>query len=197
MKKVTASEFDYDSWSSFESKLKSYIGKRVSKEDVDDVLSEVLLRLVKNQDTYSATNNPLAWLYKVAANVIADHHRRRATEVRVIKHIAVEQDIEAVGANETEETASQELAGCVVPFIDNLPAPYNEALMMTDIGGMSQTKAAEKLGLSKSGMKSRVQRGRNKLKQALLNCCEIQVTRTGSISDYEPIETGCYDKERR
>ena len=45
---------------------------------------------------------------------------------------------------------------------------------MPDINGLTQIAAAEKIGLSLSGMKSRIQRGREKLKEEFLKCCTFK-----------------------
>jgi RNA polymerase sigma-70 factor (ECF subfamily) len=42
------------------------------------------------------------------------------------------------------------------------------------------------LGLSVSGMKSRVQRGRCQLRQLLTECCHVHTSPAGGISDFEP-----------
>ena len=44
---------------------------------------------------------------------------------------------------------------------------------------------------SVSGMKSRVQRGRRRLRERLTACCQIQVDRGGSVADYRPKSGAC------
>ena len=64
--------------------------------------------------------------------------------------------------------------------------------------GLDPKDAAEKLGVSISGMKSRVQRGRRKLKNVLLNCCEVELDRRGGPVDYRrrnPDACDCCDEE--
>jgi len=81
-----------------------------------------------------------------------------------------------------------------LPFALNrqeLPALYREALLTVDIKGTSQVQAAKIFGLSLSGMKSRVQRGRFKLKQLLLECCAIEIARRGGIVDYSRKSNCC------
>jgi RNA polymerase sigma-70 factor, ECF subfamily len=50
---------------------------------------------------------------------------------------------------------------------------------------MTQTAAAEQVGLSVPGMKSRVQRGRARLRALLLRCCEIETNRRGRVVAFE------------
>ncbi len=63
-------------WSEFETKLSSYVRRRVDGVAADDVVGEILLRLVRSQDKMEGAKNPMAWIYRVAANVITDHYRK-------------------------------------------------------------------------------------------------------------------------
>ena len=55
---------------------------------------------------------------------------------------------------------------------------------------MSQQQVADKLGLSLSGAKSRIQRGRAQMKEEFLNCCHIETGR-GGVVDYQPKKLNC------
>ena len=70
--------------------------------------------------------------------------------------------------------------------MQRLPEPYREALVLTELDGLTQADAATRLGLSTSGMKSRVQRGRGQLRDLLLGCCEIELDRRNRVTDYVP-----------
>ena len=76
------------------------------------------------------------------------------------------------------------LSRCMIPFINRLPQRYAEALLLTEIEGLTQRAAAQRLGLSVSGLKSRVQRGRRLLKQSVLRCCSVEASQSGRIVDY-------------
>lgn len=65
------------------------------------------------------------------------------------------------------------------------PAYYREAIMLVELEELTQQAAAGRLGLSLSGMKSRVQRGRKQLRQMLDACCLIQLDRRGGVAEYE------------
>ena len=68
--------------------------------------------------------------------------------------------------------------------------PFDEALMLADIDGLAQQEVAQRLGISLSGAKSRIQRGREKLRARLDACCDIQTGPLG-ITGYEPREKNC------
>ena len=53
----------------------------------------------------------------------------------------------------------RELAVCLAPMMRQLSPTYREAVTLTDLEGITQVEAPERMGLSVSGMKSRVHRG--------------------------------------
>ncbi len=169
-------------WSEFDKKLRAYVRGRVNASAADDVVSDILLRLFQSQDKMEGAKNPMAWIYRVAANVITDYYRKSASEKRLLEGVKQGTSVVDVSDEPADDTAS--LARCLIPMIKALPAPYDQALMLTEIDGISQVAAARQLGLSVSGMKSRVQRGRQKLKVALLQCCHVEVNRRGDVVDY-------------
>jgi RNA polymerase sigma-70 factor (ECF subfamily) len=84
----------------------------------------------------------------------------------------------------SERASEVELAPCLTSMIGRLPEPYRSAIELTSIRGLTQADAAREAGVSLSGMKSRVQRGRERLRQMLVRCCEIQVDVRGGVSDF-------------
>src|SRR5687768_16175290 len=145
---------DLATWSSVTAQLRAYIARRVDAAFVDDILGDILLRVAEHRDQFDSAENPLAWLYRVAANIITDHYRRRAVERKALQQAGA--DI-AEADTSNERGGYTDLAQCLVPMIRQLPEDYRDALLLTDINGITQTAAAAQLGLSVSGMKSRVQ----------------------------------------
>jgi RNA polymerase sigma-70 factor (ECF subfamily) len=77
-----------------------------------------------------------------------------------------------------------------VPFVTVLPTPYREALTLTELQGLTQREAAELMGVSLSGMKSRVQRGRERLRALIEDCCQIALDARGRVIDCDPRPDG-------
>jgi len=70
---------------------------------------------------------------------------------------------------------------CVKPFIEKLPEKYKSALIAAEINNVSQKELAKQLDISYSGAKSRVQRGREKLKNLLQECCNFEYDTYGNL----------------
>jgi RNA polymerase sigma-70 factor (ECF subfamily) len=95
----------------------------------------------------------------------------------------------------------QELATHVAPFVASLPSPYRAALTLTELEGLTQKEAAEMLGVPLSTMKSRVQRGRERLREIFDACCEISLDARGSVVECEPrpdrpVACHCFGSEK-
>ena len=163
--------------------LRKFIARRVQNHaDADDVLQEVLIKIHRSADRLNDENNLFAWVYAIARNAIIDHYRKqRPTEglEGEITSLAELQD------QPPEADALGEIADCLRPFLGHLPEKYRDAIVLTDLDGMTQGDLARKLGLSDSGAKSRVQRARDHLKGMLLECCHLEFNAKGRVVGYE------------
>jgi RNA polymerase sigma-70 factor (ECF subfamily) len=127
------------------------------------------------------------WVYQIARNAIVDH-RRGSAKHRVVDDAALEN--EPYESDEDDRVVEEELASYVAAFIAMLPSPYREALTLTELEGLTQKGAVEMVGVSLSGMKSRVQRGRIMLRKALEDCCHIALDARGRVVSCEPRPDG-------
>lgn len=173
-------------WPAFETRLRTYLRGRVDPLWVDDLVGDIMERLVRHEDTLTAAGNPLAFVSRVAANALTDHYRRVAAERRALAGYSSETDESTDPRTEERAEATHDIAQCILPFIRALPETYRDALLLTDIGGLAQAEAARRLGISLSALKSRVRRGRVKLKDKLTRCCALELDRRGGVVDYVP-----------
>lgn len=149
----------------FVARLRSYIRRRVpSSADGDDVLQSVLLALVTKGPR---SGGPIdRWLFEVARASIAEYYRGRQ------RRSAVDEDVETLGTGTPEDAAA--ILHCIQPLLATLPSSDQDLLRRVEVEGVAQTALARELGLSNSGMKSRVQRARNRLREAILSRCATE-----------------------
>jgi RNA polymerase sigma-70 factor (ECF subfamily) len=186
-------------WSEFGHRLRSFIARRVESEaDADDILQEVFLRIHRHAGSVQQSERLASWLFQITRNAIADYYRApvRRRELLAGAPADLERTPAHVWSEDDErELASpavrRELATCLGPMIERLPALYRDALRLVDLEGLPQHEAAARAGLSVSGMKSRVQRGRQALKAVLQECCRVELDAGGRVTDYEPRGSGC------
>jgi RNA polymerase sigma-70 factor (ECF subfamily) len=178
-------------WSDLTAGLRAFVGRRVSNPaDVDDIVQRVFLRVHRGLPSLRDSDRLHAWVYQTARNAIVDYYRSpvRRREISVGGDTDV---AEAAGGRyrnleENDRSAATELAGCLEPLMRSLPLADAEALRLTELEGITQAESASRLGLSVSGMKSRVQRARRRLRATLEACCRVELDRRGSVMDYEP-----------
>lgn len=166
-----------DLWREFHDGLRSFVWRRVRNHaDADDIVQKMFLQVHRKVADVRHGERLHAWLYQVARNAIADHYRSpvRAREVAAGGVMEMALLPQTAGAGDTADTSElEEIAACIRPMIGRLPPIYRRALTLVEIEGRSQTRAARLEGLSVSGMKARVQRGRARLKEMLLACCDF------------------------
>lgn len=167
-----------------EQRLRPFVARRVPQTDIDDVLQEVFLKMQTALPTLRDEDRLAAWIYAIAKSAIMNNHRQRARQPNV--GLEPQECPQAVVDDVEPSALEQELASYMMPYVAQLPSPYREALTLTELSGMTQKAAAEALGISLSGMKSRVQRGREKLRQLLDECCRIGVDARGRVIECVP-----------
>jgi RNA polymerase sigma-70 factor, ECF subfamily len=178
-------------WQDFHARLLGFIARRVGDRDsAEDILQEVMLRVHRHAGGLERSAAVSAWVHQIARNAIADHYR--SASVRRERPSGIHLDRQEPPALEgAPGELRSELAACLGPLIERLPPLHREALSLTELEGLTQASAAAQLGLSSSGMKSRVQRGRAQLKELLTACCEIELDRRGGVRSYRPLRGPC------
>lgn len=168
-------------WRDLEARLRRYVRRRVPKPgDADDVTQEVFARMHAGLGSLGDAGRAPAWLFRIAANAIADHYREQARRASDAEEPDLPGDPEDPAA-----AARRELAACLDPLIARLPEPYREAVRLADLDELPQAEAAHRLGISLPAMKSRVQRGRQRLRELLTSCCRLEFDRRGQVIGYE------------
>jgi len=171
-------------WDEFHGRLTGFLRKRLPPEAVDDVGQEIFLRIHRSLSAGTMPRDVSGWIYQIARNAVTDHYRRAgANPVRAKEELPERTNAETEGQD--EDTALVEMGHCVRPMLDALPEPYQAALRMTSLEGLTQAQAAEKAGVSLSGMKSRVQRGRKMLAESFVSCCTVEFDTLGSPMSFD------------
>ncbi|HVH98037.1 MAG TPA: RNA polymerase sigma factor SigZ [Enhygromyxa sp.] len=170
---------DPDRWRSLDAALHGFFHTRVADPQARaDLVQDVLLRMHERRDQLRDEDRLEAWAFRVARNALVDHYRsKRASDE--LPELA-EPEPEAVNRS------AEILGAWLRTRIEQLPASYREAIELTELRGLSQREAAEALGVPYSTLKSRVQRGRDRLHAELLSCCAVELDVRGRVTDFEP-----------
>ncbi|HEX2274495.1 MAG TPA: sigma-70 family RNA polymerase sigma factor [Acidimicrobiales bacterium] len=182
-------------WAEVGTSLQRFVRRRVSDpHEAEDVVAEVLLRIHQHLPDLSDRERVTAWVFRIARNTITDGYRRSGRRIETLTA-----DVEpgaARGADawlDDQEIVLADLASCIRPLVRALPRDYRRALELTDLEGRTQAEAARIEGVSLSGMKSRVQRGRRQFAALVRRCCEITTDSRGEPVDFRPRAVDCAD----
>ncbi len=129
--------------------------------DADDLVQETLAKAWSNRDRFEPGTNLRAWLFTILRNSWYSTAARRRREVADEdgRHAAL---LTAEGNQEW----SVELEALRVA-LDDLPPTHREAIVLVGAAGLSYEEAAEIAGCALGTIKSRVNRARNRLAEAL------------------------------
>ncbi len=173
-----------DIWHEYHSRLASFIRTKVSEDMLDDILTNVFIKIHTRLDSLKDDTKIESWLYQITRNTIIDHYRSRQTSEQLTDWI--EQP-----TPDEEETIRKELSSCLEPMIHQLPEKYRNAVQMSELDNKTQKEVAELEGISLTGAKSRVQRGRGLLKGMLNDCCQFEINKKNQVISYEPKKQDC------
>ena len=145
----------------------------------EDIVHDVILKAYSRREDLKKTPGKLRpWLYQITRNVLVDYYRSQRPSEPLPEDLIGEK-------GDGDNHAEQELARCLLPLLDELPAGYRHALALAEFEGLTQQEIASREALSLSGSKSRVQRARKMLREILLRCCRVEMDQRGGIVDYE------------
>lgn len=119
----------------------------------------------------------VTYVHRTARTVLVDARRR--SQRRRTERLDIEDNVVAPDA--ADEDTHAIAASWLPAFLEQLPAPMRETLRLSELEQMPHREIAQRLGLSVSAVKSRVQRGRAKLRSALLACCAFDLDRRGRV----------------
>lgn len=142
----------------------------VRRDEIEDVVSAVFLKAYVNLHRYRPGHPFSTWLYRLGANAIVDHLRRRGRREagRVEMPDAVSDD--AADPGSTAEAAERSKA--VRAALAQLSPVYREALELVYFDARTVEEAAECLGVPTGTLKTRLMRGRRALRSRLADLIE-------------------------
>jgi len=162
----------------FHSDLLGYVKSKVrSREDAEDILQNVFIKISSNIDKLTEDVKLKSWIFTITRNAIIDYYRVNATK----KKVAVPEEIDENILELDDPDPTKGLDQCMNSMISLLPEEYRDIIIDSEIKGIKQKDLADKYEMAYPSMRSRVQRGRERLKQLFYNCCHIETDKHGNI----------------
>ena len=165
-------------------------------DKAEDLVQETFVRALRSWDGFDGRSNPSTWLYTIATRACQRMERRRAGEPRRMRPLeqllpsgdATIVDIPATGDTPLEWTERRDVIDAVRTALDSLPMDFRIPLVLKEMEGLSVDEIAAIMGIKAATVKTRLHRGRLRLRQELVKPLPQRVSsQTGPPSD------GCLD----
>lgn len=157
----------------------------------DDLTQEVLLKVHQRLPQVRDPRRLMGWVIQIARNTIIDFFRSTPKTAVLNEEFFPAESVRATSLPDEESQLRNDLSTYIRSVVYDLPPIYRDALVLTDYDGLTQVELAERLGLSVSAAKSRVQRARSMVHDTIDRCCHFEVDRYGTVLDYTPKSKRC------
>jgi RNA polymerase sigma-70 factor (ECF subfamily) len=136
-----------------------------NRDDAQDLVQDVLVRVQRGLATYEP-GSLRGWLSRITTNAFLDGIRRQKR--RPADPLPDDPDLVLPSA----PAADQALAAAALPAhiqdaIRDLPEDYRAAVVLSDVVGLPYQEIADGLGVPVGTVRSRIHRGRTRLRSAL------------------------------
>jgi RNA polymerase sigma-70 factor (ECF subfamily) len=170
-------------WLKTQNELRTFVYKKVrDKFLAEDIVQDVYLKVYSQIGSLKASEKITGWIFQITRNVIADHFRKQSKTFNNL-----DLDWESDDSNYNECVSS-----CLKDMLLQLPLKYRQAIELTEFDNLSQIQLAERLQISYSGAKSRVQRARQILRGKMEAAYNIQLDAYGNaITCKNRLPCGC------
>ncbi|MBI1769561.1 MAG: RNA polymerase sigma factor SigZ [Bacteroidetes bacterium] len=156
----------------FQNELKGFVYKRVKNMALaEDIVHDVFIKVQSKSGQLKETEKITGWIYQITKNTIIDHFRKQSKSINISE---LDWENETPNFNEC-------VSSCLKDMLPKLPEKYRVALELTELENLSQLQLAERLGISYSGAKSRVQRARQMLKEKMDEILIIKTDVYGNV----------------
>jgi RNA polymerase sigma-70 factor (ECF subfamily) len=142
-------------------------------EDAEDAMQDAFMKAYSHLDRFQEDSRFYTWLVRIAANeALMRLRKRRPNQFSLDEPIESEDDfvpqqIEDWGPNPEQRFAQTEMRDILRGVIEELPPDFRIVFLLRDVEGLSTQDTAEAVGISEAAVKSRLLRGRLKLRQKL------------------------------
>lgn len=172
-------------WNKFHKDLKYLVMLKISnKEDAQDVLQDIFVKIYKNIDYVDNIENLKAWVNKIATNTIIDYYKKAKINTTDIDILNIEDE------NIIDESYNHEISKCLNLFLHQLNKEDEDIINNAHFKKLKHKEIANEINISVANSKVKFSRAKKKLKNLLSECCEFQVDKYGNIVTYNQ-KTNC------
>jgi RNA polymerase sigma-70 factor (ECF subfamily) len=148
-------------------RLHAYVKRRLGPPLADDVVSETFATAFRQRARFDGRAAFGAWLWGIAANVIARHRRQETRMYRAFARTGADPAEDGVADLASDRASAAALGPGLARALASLNAQERDAVLLLAWADMSYAEIAATLGLPLGTVKAKIHRARNKLRKAL------------------------------
>lgn len=167
-----------NAWEHHEAELRRFLQHHLSDSYLaEDLVQEVFIKAMAQGKGFCILDNPRAWLFQVARNALIDTLRLTKPSVPLPDDLEHE---------EFESAPVDALAECMPRVLAALSEEDRDIIRQCDLEGVKQQAYADANGLSLPAAKSRLQRARQRMREWMIQHCQVGFDETGSVCCHKP-----------
>ena len=136
--------------------------------DSDDVMQEVMIRVIRSIETWPTRESFAPWLYTVTRNAATDRLRRRRRQRDRGGSDALLDTVPAVGGDPSVALVRRELAGLLETFMRELPHRQREVFDLIELQGVPAKEVAKLIGIRAASVRGSLFKARGTLRRRIL-----------------------------
>ena len=141
----------------YQDRLRRYLGRASGETELArDLTQEVFLRVSRVAIPVAPENQLAGWLFRIARNVVLDHHRQRNRRPE-----------EPVGTFAMARDATQESTAALNQALATLPQLERDVFLMREMSGLGYDDIAKACELTPDAVRNRIHRARLQLREVL------------------------------
>ncbi len=146
-----------------------------NREDAQDCLQEAMLRIYRAIANFKGQSSFATWAYRITMNTCLDELRRRKLRTATSLDVLLDNGWSPADDGQTPEQHSiaSEQRRMLERAIADLPEDMRAAIVLRDVQGFSYDEIARMLEANVGTIKSRISRGREKLREVLVRQPEL------------------------
>lgn len=170
-------------WAAHERELLAFLrGHSGQRDTAEDLLQEVFLKAMRQGEGFCTLDNPRAWLFQVARHALIDAARLAKPQVELPDDLAAPAD--------EEHPPVDALDACIQRQLPTLADEDRDILQACDLHGQTVRAYAEAYGLTLPAAKSRLLRARQRLRERLVQACQVRFDAQGRVCCHQA-DGGC------
>lgn len=152
-----------DAYRQERSRLLGWMGTRISREDAEDALHDVIVRSLVNLDSMEGIRDLTAWLWRCAQNAVVDVWRRKARRSDAEFTEIVDASIGDVGDRLSREEAASALARAIA----RLPPEQRAVIVAQGLDGETFRSMSRRTGIPAETLAARKRYALARLRESM------------------------------